>query len=243
MHTIEICAAEQNLNKISPLHKFIFMYYKYMTHLNTLINTLNKKKFFLLKIFSNLIFQLIITFIIAFNVKTTLFNKNLYFISLIIFQFILIISLAWIRMHQFIKFILMTLFSICWGLLFIRIKQYVSPEIIKASLLSVLSIFIIMFCIGLLLIAFNINLGHKVGLFLLFALMFVIISYIVILFMNKYNIFHKIIAIVIITLMSLFIIYDTNIILQRNYEGDFITASIDYYLDILNIFISLINYH
>ena len=43
--------------------------------------------------------------------------------------------------------------------------------------------------------------------------------------------------------MSLFIIYDTNIILQRNYEGDFITASIDYYLDILNIFISLINYH
>ena len=32
-----------------------------------------------------------------------------------------------------------------------------------------------------------------------------------------------------------------NTILQRNYSGDFITASMDYYLDIINIFLDLLN--
>jgi FtsH-binding integral membrane protein len=39
-----------------------------------------------------------------------------------------------------------------------------------------------------------------------------------------------------IVLFSIYIIYDTNNILQKNYYGDFITASLDYYLDILNLF-------
>ena len=60
--------------------------------------------------------------------------------------------------------------------------------------------------------------------------------------MKKYNTFHKSIAVVIITIMSLYIIYDTHDILHRHYKGDFITASIDYYLDILNIFVGLINF-
>jgi len=42
-------------------------------------------------------------------------------------------------------------------------------------------------------------------------------------------------------LFSMYIIYDTNAILQRNYYGDFIRASLDYYLDVLNIFVDLIN--
>jgi FtsH-binding integral membrane protein len=41
-------------------------------------------------------------------------------------------------------------------------------------------------------------------------------------------------------LFSLFIIYDTNQILSRDYQGDFITASMDYYLDILNLFTNLL---
>ena len=44
-------------------------------------------------------------------------------------------------------------------------------------------------------------------------------------------------------LFSVYIIYDTNTILQRNYFGDFITASLDYYLDIINIFVNLLSYN
>jgi FtsH-binding integral membrane protein len=55
--------------------------------------------------------------------------------------------------------------------------------------------------------------------------------------------FYKLLSIVSILLFSMFIIYDTNVILQRNYVGDFITASLDYYLDIINIFINLLNFN
>jgi FtsH-binding integral membrane protein len=43
-------------------------------------------------------------------------------------------------------------------------------------------------------------------------------------------------------LFSVYVVYDTNSILQRNYNGDFITASLDYYLDILNIFSNLLSF-
>jgi FtsH-binding integral membrane protein len=60
--------------------------------------------------------------------------------------------------------------------------------------------------------------------------------------MNSYYIYHKIFAIIGILLFSAYIVYDTNVILQKNYFGDFITASLDYYLDIINLFINLVNF-
>ena len=55
----------------------------------------------------------------------------------------------------------------------------------------------------------------------------------------KSTILVKSLAAIGIIVFSGYIIYDTNTILQRNYYGDFITASLDYYLDILNIFVKL----
>jgi FtsH-binding integral membrane protein len=51
----------------------------------------------------------------------------------------------------------------------------------------------------------------------------------------------KILVIGSLMVFSLYIMYDTNNILQRNYSGDFITASLDYYLDIINIFSGLLS--
>jgi FtsH-binding integral membrane protein len=36
-------------------------------------------------------------------------------------------------------------------------------------------------------------------------------------------------------LFALFVVYDTNKILQRNYSGNFVNASLDYFLDIFNL--------
>ena len=38
-----------------------------------------------------------------------------------------------------------------------------------------------------------------------------------------------------VLLFALFIVYDTNNILQRNYNGDFLNASTDYFMDIVNL--------
>ena len=203
---------------------------------------LNEKKSFLAKTFGNLIFQLLVTFIIAFQVKSPdLLENNLYFWGLIITTFIIIFLLAMVSMPPIMKFILFTIFSICWGLLLSKIKEQTSPEIIKSALLGVISIFIAMFTVGLLITSMGITMSLKFGFILLVALLLLIIVSIVSMFMKSYDTYHKAISVFALLLFSIFIIYDTNTILQRNYLGDFITASIDYYLDILNIFINLIN--
>jgi FtsH-binding integral membrane protein len=51
----------------------------------------------------------------------------------------------------------------------------------------------------------------------------------------------KVLAYIGLALFSLFVVYDTNQILSREYRGDFITASMDYYLDILNLFSNLLS--
>jgi FtsH-binding integral membrane protein len=38
-------------------------------------------------------------------------------------------------------------------------------------------------------------------------------------------------------IFALFVVYDTNQILQRNYAGNFVNASLDYFTDILNLLI------
>ena len=203
---------------------------------------LNEKKSFLAKTFGNLIFQLLVTFIIAFNIKSPdLLENNLYFWGLIITTFIIIFLLAMVSMPPIMKFILFTIFSICWGLLLSKIKEQTSPEIIKSALLGVISIFIAMFTVGLLITSMGITMSPRFGFILLVALILLIIVSIVSMFMKSYDTYHKAISVFALVLFSIFIIYDTNTILQRNYLGDFITASIDYYLDILNIFINLIN--
>jgi FtsH-binding integral membrane protein len=206
------------------------------------LSILNEKKPFLLQVFGNLIFQLLVTFIIAFNVKSKLLENNINYWLLIALTFIIIICLALIPMHPFLKFILFTLFSASWGFLLTIIKETKSEEVIKTALIGTLSIFVVMFLIGLFLLSSGIKFDYKVGGILLCILFITIIALIVMTFMKTYSLYHKSIACFILILFSFYVIYDTNIILQRNYIGDFVTASLDYYLDILNIFINLVIY-
>jgi hypothetical protein len=87
---------------------------------------------------------------------------------------------------------------------------------------------------------FGVNLGFQFAAFLFYALLLLIIVQIVTLFSGTSSMFIKGFSIFGLILFSLYIIYDTNNILQREYYGDFITASLDYYLDVLNIFIDLV---
>ena len=51
---------------------------------------------------------------------------------------------------------------------------------------------------------------------------------------------NKLLATVGTLVFSLYVLYDTHVILQRNYNGDFINASMGYYLDIINLFTNLL---
>ena len=135
------------------------------------------------------------------------------------------------------------MFSAYMGILLNFWEKLYGLEMIKAVIFSVIGIFIslIVFAVGLL--TFGIKISNRFGIVLLFALLLLIISKIIFLFAGTYSIYSKTFAILGLGLFAIYILYDTHQILQRNYYGDFVTASLDYYLDFINIVSSLLNYN
>jgi modulator of FtsH protease len=164
-------------------------------------------------------------------------------IGIFILTFV-ILFLIFIIQNPIIKFILFTIFSILFGLMLSRTLMVSSPEVIKTALIGTLSIFVTMFLFTIFLLMIGVNLDDRFGLILLFALIIMIITMVVLHFMGKYSAYYKIISGILLFLFSLFIVYDTSNILTREeyiYNGDFITASMDYYLDIINIFVNMLS--
>jgi len=206
---------------------------------SSFLNLLNDKKEFLIKVFANLIAQLGITYYFMMNYKADPKNSGLYW-GLVIVQFILIITLALVPMPSWLKVILFSLFSVIAGYLLSILKQVSDPKLIQTAILGTMSIFGVMFLFGAMLIMFGIQLGYQFAAFLFYALLFLIIVQIVTIFSGATTGFMKGLTIFSLILFSIYIIYDTNNILQREYSGDFITASLDYYLDIINVFVDLV---
>jgi FtsH-binding integral membrane protein len=205
---------------------------------NVFKNIHNNKKFILLT-FSNLILQLGITYYFMETYKEKFTTPQIIGIWIAIFSLIFIIGM--VPMPMWLKFILFTIFSSLFGLILSSLKNNVSEQLIQFAVLGTISIYFTMFLIGLILILFGIQLSLWVGLLLFYLLLSLILFQLISIFLGNISQTHQIYGILGVILFSFYIIYDTNYILQRNYFGDFITASMDYYLDVLNIFTSLIN--
>jgi FtsH-binding integral membrane protein len=213
-------------------------------NLTQLFKLISEKKGFFALILATLLSQLYITYYVSENVKIEeedtkkKFNSKL--IGAYIVVIVVILILAFITMPPWLKFILFSIFSSAFGVILGYRKSGVDPGIVKSALVGTASIFVTMFAFGVALIASGIKLGLQFGLGLFFALLFLIIVSIVQLFIVESSFLTKIIVIGSLVLFSIYIVYDTNSILQRNYSGDFITASLDYYIDIINIFSNLL---
>jgi hypothetical protein len=200
---------------------------------------LKDKKDFLIYVFANLIVQLGITYYVMMNYNA---KPEMSHLLLFLSQIFIIFILALVPMPAWMKFILFSIFSVTFGIMLASLKKMVDPAILKTALVGTLGIFSGMFLTGLGLLLAGIELTGRFGLGLLAALLMLIVVSIVFMFMGTYSTAVKGLSIVGLLLFSLFVVYDTNTILQRNYYGDFITASLDYYLDIINIFLNLVNF-
>ena len=203
---------------------------------------LDQKKEFLMMVFANLIVQLGITYYIMENVKN---EKEKMDIKLYIFWFIITLVLIFIislDIPLWSKTLIFTAISSIFGYILSFLRNRVDPAIIKAAIFGTMGIFGSMFLFGLTMILFGVELTQRFGGWLLLILLLFIIVKIVTLFMGNYSTFVKGFLVFGLSLFSVFIVYDTNQILQKDYYGDFITASMDYYLDIINIFVELVNF-
>jgi FtsH-binding integral membrane protein len=218
---------------------------KQKTDITQLFKLIYEKKSFFALILITLVIQLYITYYVSENFDiekdedTKTFNPKL--IAAYITAFIIILILALITMPPELKFILFSLFSCAFGVILGYRKSRYDPNTIKTAYIGTLSIFVSMFAFGVALIASNIRLGYMFGLTLFFALLFLLIISIVQFFIIQSSFLYKILVICSLMLFSVYIVYDTNSILQRDYGGDFISASLDYYLDIINIFSNLLS--
>jgi FtsH-binding integral membrane protein len=190
------------------------------------LNKLYEKRQFMSLVFINLIVQLGITY--YFMERTNNLNVNIWILFLL--QVAILFAMTAYSMPKYVKLGLFCLFSYIFGLVLSLLKKKYSPEMIKAAMQGALTIFLLMIVIG-----FNIgvSLGPKFGLALFFGLLILIVSRIVSILTNKGQ---KIVSFFGIILFSVYVLYNSNKILQRNYSGDFITASMDYYLDLIFLF-------
>ena len=212
---------------------------------NTL-QLIQEKKTFLIMIFANLIVQLGITYSMVVNADVNVLEKrhNFHRYSFIAYipAFVLIFVMNF-PMPSWLRFIFFSMFSAYMGFLLNFWKKIYGLEMIKAVIFAVFGIFIslIMFAVGLL--TFGIQISNRFGIVLLFALLLLIISRIIFIYAGTYSTYSKTFAILGVGLFAIYILYDTHQILQRNYYGDFVTASLDYYLDFINIMGSLLSYN
>jgi len=212
---------------------------------NTL-QLIQEKKTFLIMIFANLIVQLGITYYMVVNADVNVLEKrhNFHRYSFIAYipAFVLIFVMNF-PMPSWLRFIFFSMFSAYMGFLLNFWKKIYGFEMIKAVIFAVFGIFIslIMFAVGLL--TFGIQISNRFGIVLLFALLLLIISRIIFIYAGTYSTYSKTFAILGVGLFAIYILYDTHQILQRNYYGDFVTASLDYYLDFINIMGSLLSYN
>jgi FtsH-binding integral membrane protein len=206
---------------------------------------ISEKRTFFALILANLLVQLYITYYVSENVKVDEEKKegkkfSSKFIAAFIASIVIILILALVPMPAWLKFIFFSLFSGIFGILLGYRKYGLDPNVVKTAFVGTASIFVSMFIFGLALIMSGIKLGYMTALVLFFALLALIIVSIVQIFIVQSSLLKKIIVISSLILFSIYIVYDTNSILQRDYGGDFITASLNYYLDLINIFSALL---
>jgi len=206
---------------------------------SNILSLFNEKKYFFILNFINLLVQLGITYYTMEN--TNVSKKTTTFWLLILSTFILLFILVLVPMPPILKVIIFAAFSYIWGLLLSTIKTKHNESQIRIAIEGALSVFVAMFGLGIALLMGGIKLGYQFGLFLFIALLLLLLGRLVTVFSGALSQMQLGLSIFGIILFSLYIMYDTNVIFRRDYSGDFITASLDYYLDILNLFLNLLN--
>lgn len=153
---------------------------------------------------------------------------------------ILAFVLAFVPMPVYVKFVLYTLFSACIGAVLAGSTKSISQDVLLTALAGALTIFIVMLLVAIALTATGVDLSF-LGVFLILALFGIVVIQLSRMLMGNTAGRSKWLTVFSLFLFACFILYDTNIILHKDYAGDFVTASLDYFMDFINIFQDIAN--
>ena len=200
------------------------------------MSNLQKKIPFMAGVFGHLIFQTFVAYRAAEATSRNAYMKdiarsNALLIGVIGLMILLLLTL--LRLPVPVKVLLFTMLAYIAGMTLHNVPN------LEEALLETVGIFIAMLVAGI----FTVKMGYRLdllGQILFFSLLTILIARIINTYVRRRSgslVPSKIISI----LFALFVVYDTNKILQRNYGGNFVNASLDYFLDIINLIPSVGN--
>jgi FtsH-binding integral membrane protein len=215
----------------------------------TLSKLVKGRERFLLSVYAILVVQLVVTFALvrSFQNSPKIVEATKRYSLLFGLASIGVVLIMGFRFPPMIKFLLFTILSAIIALFLTAVTSRVSSEIVNQALASTVGIFVALSVFALMLSSFGIHLGWM-GVYLFAALIGLIVVSVVFILYNMFNKpttdeerssnkgFHKILVVVGMVLFSLFVVYDTNMVLQRNYAGGPIEAAEDFYLTFINLF-------
>ena len=220
-----------------------------MTKLKEFSNLLRKKKDLIGCIFMTLLFQFIITALTIRVDQTHHYlgkdNSLLKTIAIIFAGVVMIVTMVGNNKLSFMmRQLIFISFSILMGLLLSQAIYYINdPEIVHSALLATIINSVALLMLGLIIVYFKYDL-EWMGSLLFIALLLLTTSRIIVSLSKKSTELNKQISTVAVVLFSLYILYDTNNILlkyKNNNKVDCIRGSLDYYLDVLNLFTSYLD--
>lgn len=194
---------------------------------------------FLSKLLSTLTIQAVITF----GVMEYCRSKNITLgILPVILCFILLLALLAVIMLTslpiYAKFLIFTAISIIVGVTLSN--NSVSDDSIKRAIWGAVGVFVATFLIGVCLAVMGVDLS-VFGILLLILLGVLIIGQLLMHFYPVSNTASKAWIYFGLVLFGIYVIYDINVILKhRPFGDDYVTSSVNLYLDFINIFISLL---
>lgn len=198
------------------------------------MSNLQKKIPFMAGVFGHLIFQIFVAYRAADATSGNAYMKDIARSNALLLGIVglaLVLLLSLVRLPIPIKVAVFSLLAYISGMALHNVPN------LQEALLEVVGIFIGMLVAGI----FTVQMGYKLdilGQILFFSLLTILIARVINIYVRRTRVEERnsIVPSRILTILfALFVVYDTNKILQRNYSGNFVNASLDYFLDIFNL--------
>mgnify|MGYP002629681889 FL=1 len=198
------------------------------------MSNLQKKIPFMAGVFGHLIFQIFVAYRAAEATSGNAYMKDIARSNALLLGIVglaLVLLLSLVRLPIPIKVAVFSLLAYISGMALHNVPN------LQEALLEVVGIFIGMLVAGI----FTVQMGYKLdilGQILFFSLLTILIARVINTYVRRTRVGEKnslVPSKILTILFALFVVYDTNKILQRNYSGNFVNASLDYFLDIFNL--------
>lgn len=208
----------------------------------TLPRLLASKSNFLVQTFAMLLAQIAVTAAVAWSVaKSEGLTKMVSEVrGLLALSFlVLVVCAVFIPMTLPVKAALFTAFSAIVGVMLFPLAK-VDPQLLFNTMGAVSSVFAAMFALGVMASLGGANLA-LLGVFLYIGIVSAAVWRFAAVGENRPGrSADRFVRSFLVGVFALYVLFDTWYILRRDYEGDYATAAMDYYFDVINLFLKMI---